>query len=323
MTLAARAITKRYGEHVALAEVSLELPAGRYTCVMGASGSGKTTLLRVLAGLQVQDSGAVTLDGRALDGVPAERRPIHTLFQDYALFPHLSVADNVAFAPRLLGVRGAALGERVARLMADVGLDMSLGTRKPTVLSGGEQQRVALARALAGEPRWLLLDEPLAALDRPLRAELRRLLHAVQRARGLGCLHVTHDPEEALALADTLVVMGDARVLAVGTPAELYARPPSLTVGRLLGELTRVPGQPGWLRPEHLRVGATGVPGTVRAIACLGDRWELEVEAAGQVHVARTAEAPAGIDAGAAIALSWAPERVLQFADARAGTGVA
>jgi ABC-type Fe3+/spermidine/putrescine transport system ATPase subunit len=315
MTLAAQAITKRYGEHVALAEVSIELAAGRYTCVMGASGSGKTTLLRVLAGLQAQDSGSVTLDGRALDGVPAERRPIHTLFQDYALFPHLSVADNVAFAPRLLGVRGAALAERVAGLMADVGLDMSLGARKPTALSGGEQQRVALARALAGEPRWLLLDEPLAALDRPLRAELRRLLHAVQRARGLGCLHVTHDPEEALALADTLVVMGDAKVLAVGAPAELYARPPSLAVGRLLGELTRVPGQPGWLRPEHLRAGATGVAGTVRAIACLGDRWELEVEVAGQVHVARTAELPAGIEAGAGIAVSWAPERVLRFAE--------
>ncbi|MFZ6185648.1 ABC transporter ATP-binding protein [Nannocystis pusilla] len=383
MTLSLRALTKAYAGRLALADVGVELPAGAYTCLMGASGSGKTTLLRIVAGLERQDRGSVLLDGRPLDGLPAERRPVHTLFQDYALFPHLSAADNVAFAPRLLGVRGPELAARVRALLADVGLDMSFETRKPAAMSGGEQQRLALARALAGEPRWLLLDEPLAALDRPLRAGLRRLLRDVTRRRGLGCLHVTHDPEEALALADRLLVFGGGRLLAAGAPAELYAAPPSLTVARLLGEVTPEPGGDGWLRPEHLRLEppagrprapqdmsprtypighappsmssepsrspnrppgataavdrsgdlslgpATSAPhdlpfetadrpaaravGTVRAVACLGDRWEVEVEIGGRVHLSRVPGAPA-CEPGQPVALAWDRRRVLRFA---------
>ena len=316
MTLALQRIGKTYAGRRALDDVSVELPSSRYTCVMGSSGSGKTTLLRIVAGFERQDAGTVRLDGEAIDRLPAERRPVHTLFQDYALFPHLSAADNVAFAPRLLGIRGAELGRKVARLLADVGLDMSKGSRKPAALSGGEQQRVALARALAGEPRWLLLDEPLAALDRPLRAELRRLLRTVQRERGLGCLHVTHDPEEALALADTLVVLGEGRLLAVGAPQALYERPPSLTVGRLLGELTLVPGAAEeWIRPEHLRIAAGGAPGRVRSTACLGDRWEVEVEVQSGACVVRC-PGPPGCAAGDAIGLAWDASHVLRFARA-------
>jgi ABC-type Fe3+/spermidine/putrescine transport system ATPase subunit len=317
MTLSLRALTKSYAGRPALADVSVELAGGEYTCLMGASGSGKTTLLRLVAGLERQDGGSVQLDGRPLDPLPAERRPIHTLFQDYALFPHLSVGDNVGFALRLLGVGPAERTARVRALLADVGLDMSFETRKPTTLSGGEQQRVALARALAGEPRGLLLDEPLAALDRPLRAGLRRLLRGLTRRRGLGCLHVTHDPEEALALADRLLVFGGGALLAAGAPAELYARPPSLTVARLLGEVTEEPGGPGWLRPEHLRLGDAGAPGTVRALACLGDRWEVEVEIAGRVHLSRTAAEPACAP-GDPVRVAWDPDRVLRFAAPRA-----
>lgn len=314
MTLALDNLGKSYAGRRALAGVTIELPSARYTCVMGQSGSGKTTLLRIVGGFERQDEGTVRLDGAAVDRLPAERRPVHTLFQDYALFPHLSAADNVAFAPRLLGVRGAELERRVARLLEAVGLDMSKGARKPAALSGGEQQRVALARALAGEPRWLLLDEPLAALDRPLRAELRRLLRSVQRERGLGCLHVTHDPEEAMALADTLVVLGEGRLLAAGSPAELYARPPSLAVARLLGELTREPGGDGWLRPEQVRLGAEGLPGRVRATACLGDRWEVEVEVAGGSCVARCA-GPPGRAPGETAAVAWDEAQVLRFTE--------
>ena len=314
MTLELQGITRSYAGRAALAGVSAALPAG-YTCVMGASGSGKTTLLRIVAGIERQDGGRVLLDGTCLDALPAERRPVHTLFQDYALFPHMSAADNVGFAPRLLGLRGEALRARVAGLLADVGLDAAIGARRPGSLSGGDQQRVALARALAGEPRWLLLDEPLAALDRPLRAELRRLLRAVQRRRGLGFLHVTHDPEEALALADRLLVLGGGRLLADGPPQELYARPPSWEVGRLLGELTRAPGG-GWLRPEHLRVAPDGAAeGVVRAAACLGERWEVEVDAAGTSCLAQADAAPA---IGARVGLAWPAERVLRFADAPA-----
>lgn len=313
MTLSLRALSKTYAGRRVLADVGVELAAGGYTCVMGASGSGKTTLLRIVAGLERQDAGSVLLDGRAIDDLPAERRPLHTLFQDYALFPHLSALDNVAFAPRLLGVRGPELTARARALLRDVGLDMSFETRKPAAMSGGEQQRVALARALAGEPRWLLLDEPLAALDRPLRAGLRRLLRDLTRRRGLGCLHVTHDPEEALALADRLLVFGGGALLAAGAPAELYAAPPSLEVARLLGEVTREPGGDGWLRPEHLRLGESGAPGVVRSLACLGDRWEVEVEIAGRVHLSRSPTPPA-CTPGAAVALAWDPVRVLRFA---------
>ncbi|MDC0720381.1 ABC transporter ATP-binding protein [Nannocystis bainbridge] len=352
MTLSLRALTKSYAGRLALAEVDAELPAGGYTCLMGASGSGKTTLLRIVAGLERQDRGSVLLDGRPLDDLPAERRPVHTLFQDYALFPHLDAADNVAFAPRLLGLRGRELTARVRALLADVGLDMSFETRKPAAMSGGEQQRLALARALAGEPRWLLLDEPLAALDRPLRAGLRRLLRDVTRRRGLGCLHVTHDPEEALALADRLLVFGGGRLLAAGAPAALYAAPPSLPVARLLGEITPEPGGDGWLRPEHLRLavggaskdmspstcpedhalndmphgpadlprgsGASDRPaaralGTVRAVACLGDRWEVEVDIGGRVHLSRVPGDPR-CGPGEPACVTWDRARVLRFA---------
>jgi ABC-type Fe3+/spermidine/putrescine transport system ATPase subunit len=313
MTLVLRALSKSYAGHPAVVDVDVEL-ARAYTCVMGASGSGKTTLLRIIAGLERQDRGSVILGDVTLDRLPPERRPVHTLFQDYALFPHLSAADNVAFAARLVGLRGAALELRVRALLTDVGLDMSVGTRKPAVLSGGEQQRVALARALAGEPKWLLLDEPLAALDRPLRAGLRRLLRDVVRARGLGCLHVTHDPEEALALADRLLVFGDGRLLAAGAPAELYERPPTLTVARLLGEMTEEPGGRGWLRPERLRLADAGVPGRVRGLACLGDRWEVEVEVGERTHLVRSPEPPARAP-GDPVHLRWDPAHVRHFAD--------
>ncbi|MEZ4452322.1 MAG: ABC transporter ATP-binding protein, partial [Nannocystaceae bacterium] len=309
MALVLDGVHKSYGGRPALHDLSLTLPSAGYTCVMGPSGSGKTTLLRIVGGFEVQDGGGVTLDGDRLDGRPPERRPLHTLFQDYALFPHLSVADNVGFAPRILGVRGAALRSRVSQALADVGLDPALAERKPIGLSGGEQQRVALARALAGEARWLLLDEPLAALDRPLRAALRRLLRGVQRERGLGCVHVTHDPEEAMALADTLVILGEGRLLAHGPPQALYDRPPSLRVGRLLGELTRIPGGRGWIRPERLRIVDGGAAARVRSAACLGDRWELELEVEGSAVIVRCAAPPAAESVG----IEWDPADALDL----------
>lgn len=312
MTLELHKLSKSYAGRPALTDVSTTLAAGSYTCLMGASGSGKTTLLRIVAGLEQQDTGDVLLDGRSLARVPAERRPLHTLFQDYALFPHLGALDNIAFAPRLLGVREPELSDRALALLRDVGLGPSFASRKPTTLSGGEQQRIALARALAGQPRWLLLDEPLAALDRPLRSGMRRLLRDITRRRGVGCLHVTHDPEEALALADRLLVFGDGALLAAGPPASLYADPPSLTVARLLGEVTEVPGGDAWLRPEHLRAAEHGARGTVRTIACLGDRWELEVEIGTRLHLWRTLVTPTHAP-GDTITLAWDPTHELRF----------
>lgn len=316
MTLELQALHKRFaGGAVALRGVSLALPQRAYTCVMGASGSGKTTLLRVVAGLERPDGGEVVLGGRRLTALPAERRPVHTLFQGYALFPHLSAWDNVAFAPRVAGASEAALRARVDALLADVGLAPGLHARRPADLSGGERQRVALARALAGQPAMVLLDEPLAALDRPLRAGLRQLLKETQRRRQIGFLHVTHEPEEALALADHLVLMDRGEVLAQGAPAQLYARPPDMASARLLGDLTAVPGEPGrWLRPERLVVAPVPEDMTdptwrsaqvvVDAVVCLGDRWELHLRADGQRLLARGLDRPE-LAAGATVTARW------------------
>ncbi len=321
-------------EAVALRGVSLTLPLQGYTCVMGASGCGKTTLLRIVAGLERPERGEVILDGRAITGLPAEKRPVHTLFQGYALFPHLSAWDNVAFAPRLAGASGAALRERVEALLADVGLAKRLYARRPLELSGGERQRVALARALAGQPAMVLLDEPLAALDRPLRSGLRLLLKETQRRRGIGFLHVTHEPEEALALADTLVLMDHGEVLAQGAPAQLYARPMDMTSARLLGDLTPAPGQPGkWLRPERLVLAegaddmsyGTGNDGgawrrtlaTLDGVACLGDRWELQLRAEGQPLLARGLTPPTA-GPGAVVVVCWRAEDELPLGEGAA-----
>ena len=318
MTLELRELHKSFpeGGAVALRGVTLSLPLQGYTCVMGASGCGKTTLLRIVAGLEHPDRGEVLLGGRTMTRLPAEERPVHTLFQGYALFPHLSAWDNVAFAPRIAGVRGPALRERVEALLVDVGLAPRLYARRPAELSGGERQRVALARALAGQPKMVLLDEPLAALDRPLRAGLRQLLKATQQGRGIGFLHVTHEPEEALALADLLVLMDHGLVLSQGPPARLYARPPDMASARLLGDLTQVPGEPGrWLRPERLFVGAAPEDmsddaawrrtlASVDAVACLGDRWEVLLRADGLRLMARSFAAPTA-GPGAMVELRW------------------
>jgi len=321
------------GGVVALQGVSLSLPLKGYACVMGASGCGKTTLLRVVAGLEPPDRGEVVLAGQRITHLPAERRPVHTLFQGYALFPHLSAWENVAFAPRLAGLKGARLQAQVDALLADVGLAAGLHGRRPAELSGGERQRVALARALAGEPAMVLLDEPLAALDRPLRAGLRRLLKATQRRREIGFLHVTHEPEEALALADHLVLMDGGTVLAQGPPAALYARPPDLASARLLGDLTPVPGQPGrWLRPERLAIHCdlkadlkadlkdmsdeTWSSAQVRldAVVCLGDRWELQLHAEGLALLARALDPPLA-GPGALVTARWRHRDVLALGE--------
>ncbi len=332
MNLEIDRVTKRYqGGVVALDGVTLELPAATYTCVMGASGSGKSTLLRVIAGLESCDAGSIRLGGQSLDGQPPERRPVHTVFQSYALFPHMSVAENVGFAARIRGERGARLEGRVAGLLADVGLgEPGLAERRPDALSGGQAQRVALARALAGSPQLLLLDEPLAALDRPLRAGLRRMLGATQRARGLSFVHVTHDPEEAMALADQLVLLAAGQVIGVGEPHQLYTQPPSQTAARLLGELSQLPvdGTPRFIRPEKLVV-QTGLErasdhqgeredalrrvGAVFAFEhSLGDRWEIEVEVAGEPLIVRRA---GRLDAepGASVTLCWSARDEISF----------
>ncbi|MCJ2143061.1 ABC transporter ATP-binding protein [Methylobacterium sp. E-066] len=294
-------LTKRFGTHVAVDAVNLDLEPGEFFCLLGPSGCGKSTLLRMIAGFETPSSGRVRLGEQDLTALPPHRRPVNMMVQSYALFPHMSVAGNVGYG--LKGLGRAAASARVAELLRLVRLD-GFGDRRPDTLSGGQRQRVALARALAREPKLLLLDEPLGALDRGLREETQAELRAVQRRLGTAFVVVTHDPEEAMMLADRIGVMEGGRLAQVGPAAELYRRPASRFVAGLLGDVNLIPGrlgpaEPGdsravqtahgtirgsatalpdgasvvvAVRPEDLVIGTDGLPVTIADTVFLGDR---------------------------------------------------
>ncbi len=279
--LLVQGVCRRFGPVVALDDVSLAVGPGEMFVLLGGSGSGKTTLLRCIAGFERPDAGRVHLAGRDITLLPPHRRPVNTMFQSYALFPHMSVASNVAFGLR--GLPRAEVAARVAEMLALVRLP-ELGGRRPHQLSGGQRQRVALARALARRPSLLLLDEPLSALDRTLRESTREELLAVQRRLGTSFVLVTHDQDEALGLATRIGVMRDGRLVQVGTPAELYERPASRFVAGFLGS-------------------ANILPATVRRTDAGG---ALVDTPAGEVACAMPAPAPPG----SAIHLAVRPERL-------------
>ena len=236
-----RGVSKRYGETMALDGVDLQVRRGETLALLGPSGCGKSTLLALVAGLEPHE-GTILWQGRELAGTPAEARGFGMVFQDYALFPHLNVFENVAFGLRLRRTPAARLRERVAEVLALVDLE-HLRDRDVTTLSGGERQRVALARALAPEPRLLMLDEPLAALDRNLRDRLVEDLGTILRELDLPAIYVTHDVEEALAVADRVAVMQPRRIARIGTPQEIYREPGSEYVARFLGLDNLVPAR--------------------------------------------------------------------------------
>jgi spermidine/putrescine transport system ATP-binding protein len=239
--LAVESLTVRYGRQTALDAVSFTAPVGSYVVLVGPSGSGKTTLLSVLGGFTVPDGGRVLLDHADLTDVPPARRPTATVFQDYALFPHMSVAANVAFGLRMHRVPERERRERVREALAMVGLD-GLGERRIDALSGGQRQRVALARALVIRPRVLLLDEPLGALDMSLRWRMQEELAALQKRSGATFVHVTHDQEEAMNLGDLVVVMQAGRIEDAGAPQRVYLKPASAFVAAFMGESNLVDG---------------------------------------------------------------------------------
>ena len=269
-------LCKRFGAVTVLDGVDLAIPAGCFATLLGPSGCGKTTLLRIVAGLEVADAGAIALDGAALDHLPARRRPVNTVFQNYALFPHLTVADNVAFGLRARGLPRAEVQRRVVEALALLRIG-ELTARRPEQLSGGQKQRVALARAVVNEPRVLLLDEPLSALDAQLRGEVQLELKSLQRRLGTTFLLVTHDQEEAMVVSDRVLVMQQGRIVQEGGPEDVYLRPRTHAVaaflgagnflaatgdgtdmvGTALGPL-RLPASPAWrrgtllIRPEHI-----------------------------------------------------------------------
>src|SRR5689334_24083684 len=231
-----RNLVKRYGEFTALRDVSLSIAAGEFVCFLGPSGCGKTTLLRIIAGLERQNAGQVLMAGRDVSGLPPSQRNYGIVFQSYALFPNLTVARNVAYGLETRRTPRAEIDRSVDELLALVGLSAHKA-KYPAQLSGGEQQRIALARALAPSPALLLLDEPLSALDARVRQSLRHEIRALQRRLGVTTIMVTHDQEEALAMADRIVVMNHGVVEQVGTPMEVYTRPRSPFVARFVGQM--------------------------------------------------------------------------------------
>ncbi len=228
-------LTKRYGAVTALAELALTVEPGAFQALLGPSGSGKTSLLMSVAGFLTPDRGQILVNGRDVAGLPPEKRNFGMVFRRYALFPHLSVIDNVAFSLRARGV-GRAERRRRAGTAIDMVRLTGMEERLPQALSGGQQQRVALARAIAFQPDLLLLDEPLSALDRALRSELQSELRGLQRRTGLTCLYVTHDQDEAMSMADSVAVMSAGRIRQIGVPGELYERPHSRFVASFLGK---------------------------------------------------------------------------------------
>ena len=248
-------IAKKFGQFIALRSITLSVDQGEFVCFLGPSGCGKTTLLRIIAGLEPQNLGAVMMAGRDVSRLPPKLRNYGIVFQSYALFPNLSVARNIAYGIESRKTPKADVDRRVDQLLALVGLE-GHKHKYPAQLSGGEQQRVALARALAPSPALLLLDEPLSALDARVRQSLRREVRDLQRRLGITTIMVTHDQEEALAMADRIVVMNHGVVEQVGTPVEVYTRPRSPFVARFVGQMNFIPAT-ACEEPGRVRVGDT------------------------------------------------------------------
>jgi putative spermidine/putrescine transport system ATP-binding protein len=313
-TIQLQDVTKTFdGKVVAVDGVTLDIAAGEFFSLLGPSGCGKTTSLRMIAGFERPDSGRVHVGGQDITDVAVHRRDMGMVFQSYALFPHRTVAQNVAFGLRMRDVAKAEIDRRVAAALAQVALT-GLEDRRPGQLSGGQQQRVALARALVIEPRVLLCDEPLGALDRKLRQQMQFELKELQRRLGVTLVFVTHDQEEALAMSDRIAVMNHGRVEQVGAPTAIYERPRTRFVADFIGEINIVEpehaGKPRALRPEKIRLvpaGAARLSGIVETANFLGGATLYRVQAGGRTWLARETHAgersPRG--PGDPVGLAW------------------
>ena len=289
-------VTKVFdGKVVAVDQVTLDIAAGEFFSLLGPSGCGKTTSLRMIAGFEHPDSGRIHVAGQDITDVPVHRRDMGMVFQSYALFPHRTVAENVAFGLRMREVSRPEIARRVAAALAQVALT-GLEDRRPGQLSGGQQQRVALARALVIEPRVLLCDEPLGALDRKLRQQMQFELKELQRRLGVTLVFVTHDQEEALAMSDRIAVMNAGRIEQVGSPTEIYERPRTRFVADFIGEINLLEegGRARALRPEKIRLVAAAearLAGVIETANFLGGATLYRVRANGRTYLARETHA--------------------------------
>ena len=297
---------KRYGDFQAVNGISLTIQPGEFFTLLGPSGCGKTTLLRMIAGFNTVDGGTISFDDRVINSVPAHKRDIGMVFQNYAIFPHLNVSENVAYGLKARKVPNAEIGPRVQEALKMVQID-HLATRKPNELSGGQQQRVALARAFVIEPSVLLMDEPLSNLDAKLRVQMRTTIKKLQRRLGITTVYVTHDQEEALAISDRIAVMKDGNIMQVGSPEEIYRKPANPFVANFIGVSNfmdcmikaegtqaavtlegkytfRMPVRHAFTgdgifsaRPEQLFLSDRGIPGTISLALFLGDFVQYEI----------------------------------------------
>ena len=324
-----RGVTKRFGSVVAVDHVDLQINKGEFFSVLGPSGSGKTTVLRLIAGFDQPDEGSVLLAGEEVAGRAPFDRDVNTVFQDYALFPHMSVQKNVEYGLRVKGVDRSER-ERRARTMLETVRLSGLEARRPSQLSGGQRQRVALARALVNQPKVLLLDEPLGALDLKLREEMQVELKSIQQVVGITFIYVTHDQGEALSMSDRIAVFNSGRVEQVGTARDLYERPASAFVASFVGTTNlflddvaqRLVGKRGvfTLRPEHVQISRPGtrtdighsVDATVIAVQYLGADSRIYCALSdGSKVISRVAsDAPTGVLPGESVVLSWSSESV-------------
>jgi len=335
-------VTKLFDDVVAVDDLSLDVESGSFFALLGPSGCGKTTTLRMIGGFEQPTAGEIYLGDREVASLPAYKRDVNTVFQSYALFPHLSVFENVAFGLRRKAVRGETLRGRVEEMLKIVGLE-GMGRRKPRQLSGGQQQRVALARALVNKPQVLLLDEPLGALDLKLRKQMQLELKAIQHDVGITFIHVTHDQEEAMTMADRIAVMNQGRIEQLGTPTELYERPSTAYVAGFLGvsnlisgtvsgaDTVRLRGGPEvqvptaalagrtgevavGIRPEKIELGngqSNSLAGTVVEQAYVGVATQYIVDTeCGRLTVYRQNASPGlnGAAPGERLTLSWSPD---------------
>jgi putative spermidine/putrescine transport system ATP-binding protein len=308
--VSAEGIRKTYGDVVAVDDVDLKVGEGEFFTLLGPSGSGKTTTLRIIAGFERPDAGRVTLGGADITHEPPYTRDVNTVFQDYALFPHMTVAENVGYGLKVKGVSRRDRAAQVGEVLRMVRLE-HYGDRKPVQLSGGQRQRVALARSIVNQPKVLLLDEPLGALDLKLRQEMQIFLKALQRDLGMTFLYVTHDQEEALTMSDHVAVFNEGRIEQVGTPNDVYERPATEFVAGFVGtsNILERDGRRFSVRPERIELNGRGEAATVADIVFVGafTRILVETDAGERLTVVRANDG-SRVEPGTRVHVGWRDE---------------